>query len=224
MHVCLFDIDGTLLSSGGAGKAAMDLALSDAFGAPPDCSRDVKFSGRTDRAIARDLFAVAGVPFDAENWDRFVMAYLRRLPECLERITGKVLPGIQQLLQGLQTRDDVALGLLTGNTRRGASLKLGHYGLFEYFAFGGFGDEHWERNDVAREALQFARDMVGGRLHLDRVWVIGDTPLDIQCARSIGAKAVAVATGWDKADELAACEPDLLVEDFSDPSGFLNCL
>ena len=187
MLVCLFDIDGTLLRSGGAGKKAMEAALATAFGAP-DSADGVTFSGRTDRSIGRELFELHGIEHTPANWQRFLQSYLEHLPGCLDRHQGTVLPGIATLLERLTERSDIAVGLLTGNVRDGARLKLGHYGLYHHFAFGGFGDEHWERDDVAREALGVARAALGDSLHPQSIWVIGDTPLDIRCARAIGAR------------------------------------
>lgn len=220
MYVCLFDIDGTLLSSGGAGKAALEAALLEEFGLTALLAQ-VPYSGRTDRAIIRDLLRVHAIEEGPDCWQRLVAGYLRRLPDCLRRHQGRVLPGIQALLDGLAVREDVAVGLLTGNIRAGARTKLGHYGLEHYFAFGGFGDEHWERDDVAREALEVVRRHLNGRAVPERIWVIGDTPLDVQCARAIGARVAAVATGWHGRDELAAARPDLLLDDLSDPSPLL---
>jgi phosphoglycolate phosphatase-like HAD superfamily hydrolase len=221
MYICLFDIDGTLLSSGGAGKTAMEVALAAEFGVPPS-SNDVPFAGRTDRVIARDLLRSHGLDDSSTNWQRFLTAYLRLLPGCLANSTGRVLPGIAALLEALRSRDDVTLGLLTGNVRDGARLKLGHYGIFEYFAFGGFGDHHLSRDDVARDALAAAHGHVKGPVSAERIWVIGDTPFDIQCARSIGARAVAVATGLHSCEILAAVEPDLVLADFSDAEPLLR--
>jgi phosphoglycolate phosphatase-like HAD superfamily hydrolase len=221
MHVCLFDIDGTLISSGGAGKAALEAALASEFGVGPATER-LQFSGRTDRAIIRDLFAMHLLEDTPENRRRLVDSYLRHLPACLARGSGRILPGIAELLAALRERGDVAVGLLTGNLRAGARVKLGHFGLFDHFAFGGFGDEHYDRDDVAREALEAVHRHCNGAVCADRVWVIGDTPLDVRCARAIGARAVAVATGWHTRDELAACVPDLLLDDLSDPGPLLG--
>jgi phosphoglycolate phosphatase len=220
MNICLFDIDGTLLSSGGAGKAAMEAALESEFGRPPTAA-GVPFSGRTDRAITQDLFDFHGIDRSDSNWRRFLAAYLTHLPGCLARHNGKVLPGIDDLLQNLSGRNEFALGLLTGNIRDGARLKLGHYGLFDFFAFGGFGDHHLNRDDVAQEALGVIRSQFNDSIDLNSIWVIGDTPLDIRCARAIGARAVAVATGLHSVDELAAERPDLLLPDFSDAAPLL---
>lgn len=223
MYVCLFDIDGTLLLSGGAGKAAMEAALHSTFGVPAD-SGGVPYSGRTDPAIGRDLFKHHNIEATPANWERFLRAYLGHLPDCLSRHTGRVLPGIKALLDQLRKHDRVVLGLLTGNVEAGARLKLGHFGLFDYFAFGGFGDLHHHRDDVAREAWQLIEQRFKGLIRQDRVWVIGDTPHDVQCARAIGARVAAVATGWHPVDELGRCSPDLLLPDFSDPTPLLERL
>jgi phosphoglycolate phosphatase-like HAD superfamily hydrolase len=221
MHTILFDIDGTLLSSGGAGKAAMETALCQAFGVAEIRGR-IPFSGRTDRAIGRDLLEVHGVEASEPNLQRLASTYLSLLPRCLATHPGQVLPGIAALLDRLQQPERIVIGLLTGNLRHGARLKLGHYGIYDYFAFGGFGDEHFDRNDVARDALAAAKEHVNGDFRSDRVWVIGDTPLDVSCARHIGAKAVAVATGWTSREELRASKPDLFFDDLSDPLPFLD--
>jgi phosphoglycolate phosphatase-like HAD superfamily hydrolase len=222
MIACLFDIDGTLLSSGGAGKAALEGALTGDFGI--ELRGHVPYAGRTDRAIIRDLFRIHGIADTADNLQRLLNGYLGRLPESLRRHDGRVLPGIQALLLELKQAPHVAIGLLTGNMRAGARTKLGHFGLFEHFAFGGFGDHHFDRDDVAREALAAVHACVGPHCTADRVWVIGDTPLDVQCARAIGARVAAVATGLHSYDDLAPTRPDLLLNDFSDPSPLLRLI
>jgi phosphoglycolate phosphatase len=214
MRVFLFDIDGTLVSTGGAGKAALDEAFSAEFSIP--LPADVPLSGRTDRGIATSLFSLHGIEDSEANWQRFHLAYLKRLPEHLPRRRGEVLPGVVELLLLLQARGDVAVGLLTGNVPEGARLKLEHYGIYQHFAFGGYGDRHGHRNEVAREALAAAHAHVARPVSGDRVWVIGDTPLDVHCARSIGARVVAVATGVYSTSDLAPENPDLLVSDLRD--------
>ena len=220
MQVCLFDIDGTLLSSGGAGKAAMEAALATEFGTARSTD-GVPFAGRTDRAIVRELFQIHQIEECAHNFQRFLTAYLRHLPGCLGAHKGAVLPGIAALLQCLQERTEIAVGLLTGNVRDGARLKLGHYGLYHHFAFGGFGDRHLTRDEVAQEARAAVCSHLKKQVASEQIWVIGDTPLDVRCARSIGARAVAVATGFHSLDVLEAERPDLLFADFSDPSRLL---
>src|SRR5437762_986224 len=128
MIVCLFDIDGTLLASGGAGKAALEASFTEEFGIP--LRGHIPYSGRTDRAIARDLLTMHQVADTTANREKLVAGYLARLPDSLNNHQGRVLPGILALLDVLQSRPDVALGLLTGNIRAGARVKLGHYRLF----------------------------------------------------------------------------------------------
>jgi phosphoglycolate phosphatase len=222
MIACLFDIDGTLLASGGAGKAALEAAVTGEFGVT--LQGQIPYAGRTDRAIVRDLFRLHAIAETPENLRTLLDGYLRRLPESLRRHDGRVLPGIASLLQQLGERPDVAVGLLTGNVRAGARAKLGHFGLFEHFQFGGFGDHHFDRDDVAREALAAVQATVGAHCTADCVWVIGDTPLDVRCARAIGARVAAVATGLHSCDELAPTNPDLLLSDLSDATPLLRLI
>jgi phosphoglycolate phosphatase-like HAD superfamily hydrolase len=221
MIACLFDIDGTLLASGGAGKAALELAFTEIFGIA--LRVQIPYSGRTDRAIARDLLRSHEIDDSHDNWQRLLAGYLARLPDSLNRHNGRVLPGILAVLAALRQRADVAIGLLTGNVRAGARVKLGHYGLFDHFAFGGFGDHHFDRDDVAREALDAVRSHLG-QTAPKQIWVIGDTPLDVQCARAIGAKVVAVATGIHTLEQLRDAQPDLTLADLADPRPFLERL
>lgn len=214
MVVVLFDIDGTLISTGGAGLESLRTALREEFqvGEP----RDVPVSGRTDRGIARQLFQTHGIADTEPHWERFREAYLLALAEWLPRKAGRVLPGVIELIEALSRRESTLMGLLTGNIRAGAQLKLGHYGLAQHFDFGGFGDRHAHRNGVAEEALAESRTRAQATGQAPRsVWVIGDTPLDIECARAIGARCVAVGTGSFSAAELAAHEPDLAIPDLS---------
>ncbi len=222
MRACLFDIDGTLLASGGAGKAAMDEALASEFGVTEPIAH-VTMSGRTDRGIARDQFELHAIEATPENWRRFRDAYLRRLPASLARLEGRVLPGVESLLSQLAAAP-VAVGLLTGNMSQGADTKLRHYGIDEYFSFGAYGDRHFTRDEVAEEALRLVSQHLEEEVDPAAVWVIGDTPLDVSCARAIGAKAFAVATGVFSYDELAAAGPDILLMDLSDPSPLLELL
>jgi phosphoglycolate phosphatase-like HAD superfamily hydrolase len=221
MNVFLFDIDGTLISTGGAGKGALEAAMASEFGRH-ELKGEVSYSGRTDRAIIRDLFAQNDIEETPDNLQRLLAAYLGHLPVCLSSSSGKVLPGIATILDILAQRNSAVVGLLTGNVRDGARVKLGHFGLFHHFAFGGFGDHHFCRNDVARDALAEVHNHLDGSVSPDHIWVIGDTPLDVQCARSIGARVAAIGTGWHSMDELAAAEPDLLFADLSDPEPLLK--
>lgn len=210
MYVILFDIDGTLLNTGGAGGVSLLGAFRSVFDiAEPG---RVPFAGRTDRWIVSSLFGLHGIEDTDLNWVRVRDEYFRRLVRELPKYQGCVLPGVEPLLTHLTARADVAVGLLTGNTQRGAHLKLTHYALDQYFRFGGFGDRQRDRTDVAAEALVAARQYLGHDIVSERVWVIGDTPLDVQCARAVGVGAVAVATGWHDHAALQASTPDLLLD------------
>lgn len=221
MRVCLFDIDGTLISSGGAGKAALEAALASEFGITHVIEK-LQLSGRTDRAIAHDLLHYLGLDHSPETWQRLIQGYLRHLPDTLRTTPGRVLPGIVELLQVFQKRGDILVGLLTGNLREGARVKLGHFGLYHHFRVGGYGDHHLDRDDVAREALTEVLALLACEIDPGDIWVVGDTPLDIRCARAIGARVAAVCTGWHTREELARHGPDLLLEDLTDPTSLLN--
>ena len=221
MKICLFDIDGTLLSSGGAGKAALESAFTEDFGVA--LRHHIPYSGRTDRAIMRDLFRLHDLEDTPARVEKLLAGYLSRLPNSLNVRDGRVLPGILGLLDWMRTAGTYSIGLLTGNVRAGAKVKLGHYGLFEHLAFGGFGDNHFDRDDVAREALAVIRQEIDSVVSADQIWVIGDTPLDVQCARAIGARVAAVATGMHSVEQLAASKPDIVLADLSDPSPLIDC-
>lgn len=220
MHICFLDIDGTLLLTGGAGQSAFAETFASDFGVS-ELNGNVYFSGRSDKAIAMDLFSCHGIDPTEAHWRRFCTGYLGRLDKSLQKCKGAVLPGVPALLEALVARGDVAIGLLTGNMREGARRKLCHYGLWDWFPFGGFGDEHMERCGIAAAALMAAeshmkRDRavaaLNGAAANRRIVVIGDTPHDVQCGRSIGARCVGVATGSTSAQDLVASQPDVFVE------------
>lgn len=222
MHVILFDIDGTLLHSGGAGQAGIERALELAFGvtAPTD---GIPTAGRTDRGIGRDLIRFHGLEESETTHARLQQTYLSVLPQELAGRQGIVYPGVRELLNRLSRRNDVRLGLLTGNYREAAWQKLRHFGLAEHFAFGGFGDDHADRDDVARQALAAAAEHHAPHtISRDKLWVIGDTPADVRCGRAIEARVIAVATGLYSFAELQKTEPDHLFADFSDVEAVLS--
>ena len=212
--VLLFDIDGTLIDAGGAGQAAMEGALSQLFGANQPVT-GIPTAGRTDRAIAVDLFEFHQLEMNDGHWSQYLETYFRLLPESLATNPGSILPGVVTLLEQLSERDDVLLGLLTGNFANGAQLKLAH------FEWGGFGDQHVNRDDVARTAFDVAKSKLP-QLKPHDVWVIGDTPADVRCGRAIGANVLSVATGIYREDELRPHAPDLLLKDLSQPDEWLS--
>ncbi len=219
MYAVLFDIDGTLLLTAGAGMKAFAAAFADLFEVR-ELTGDVPFAGRSDRAIAQDLMHLHGIEPTAKHWQQFVESYLQHLKITLPQCAGEIMPGVHGLLDALQRQDHVLVGLLTGNLRSGATRKLSHYGLADYFPFGGFGDLWTNRDAIASEAYEQARFHAHGKL--DGVMVIGDTVHDIRCARSIGACAVAVPTGNTSSDHLRDEAPDILVEDLTEMEPLLE--
>ena len=220
MNVFLFDIDGTLIDAGGAGQAAMEASLAGEFRVTKPVT-GISTAGRTDRAIAMDLFEFHGIEVNDNHWSRYLTTYFQLLPNSLRLHQGLVLPGVVGLLERLRTQSHVQLGLLTGNFAKGAELKLAHYGLADHFSFGGFGDLHLDRDDVAREAFQTVRSKFP-EIEPHQVWVIGDTPSDIRCGRAIGAKVLAVGTGMFSVKELEPHHPDVLLKDLDDAGNWLQ--
>lgn len=219
----LFDIDGTLLLTGRAGEHALRLGIKERFGVDDDLS-SISFAGSTDSAIVRQMFAAHGIPATPENITDLLDGYVRHLARELPRREGRVLPGIVALLEALHAREDCVLGLLTGNIEKGAQLKLSHYGVWDYFEFGAYADDHIDRNKLGPVARARAAEKHGISFAPADVFVLGDTPKDIDCARSAGFVAVAIATGSYGKDELAAHRPDFLFEDLSDTQGVLQTL
>ena len=227
MYAVLFDIDGTLVQTGGAGQLAFAETFAAEFGVA-EISAAVGFAGRSDRAIAMELLEVHGLPTTDGNWRRFRTAYLSRLSDALRRKQGRVLPGVGELLDALDAEPNSAVGLLTGNVHEGARKKLDYYGLGRRFAFGGYGDDTNDRAEIAAialaEANRHAASRPGPPTLLSGAMVIGDTIYDIRCARAINALAVAVPTGGSTRDELAAEGPDILLEDLSQAAPLLQVL
>jgi len=213
-RVIFFDIDGTLLTSGGAGQLALERALIDEFRIEFPFE-GVLTAGRTDRGITDEIFARYGVENTAQNRARFRDAYLRHLQDTLACSPGALLPRVLELLEELTTHRHLTLSLLTGNYAEGAWIKLRHYKLDRFFTFGGFGDNDADRDDVARNALTAAEKSFRRHLEGAHTLVIGDTPADIRCAKAIGARSVAVATGTYDSQSLQAHGPDHLFDDFS---------
>jgi len=208
MKTLLFDIDGTLLNTSGAGMKAISATMQELYGIGD--LPQVAVHGRTDRAIVGDLLQELGISIE-ENLGDFYQAYWQALPSYLQHSESYLLPGIEETLELLAQRADVAVGLLTGNAARAAEIKLKHFNVEGYFQFGGFGDFLACRNAVAEQAVQSAASHLGDRFQPDQVWVIGDTVNDIRCGRSIDSRVIAVETGGASAQELAEAKPDYQV-------------
>ncbi|MEO8352736.1 MAG: HAD family hydrolase [Chthoniobacteraceae bacterium] len=218
----LFDIDGTLLASGGAGIRALELTTAEIFG-DADIS-DIDIAGRTDLAITHQIFALHGRDPEPAAVTVFSDCYLSHLSRMLPIVEGRLLPGIIELLEALKARPDCVVALLTGNLERGAKLKLTHFGLWQYFEFGAYADDHHDRNELGPVARRRAVECHGTEFPPERIFVLGDTPHDISCARAIDARAVAIATGRHSREILAEYQPDFLFDDLSDVPAVLAVL
>jgi phosphoglycolate phosphatase-like HAD superfamily hydrolase len=216
VKLVLFDIDGTLIRTGGAGLRAFAETFGEVFNLP-EATKTLQFAGRTDVSLVRECFLKNGVEPTRENFDRFFAEYPVRLQRWLGTLPAEVLPGIDSFLDDLYALPDrPVIGLLTGNIRRGAELKLRRLGLWERFELGAFADDHEDRNCIAAAARKRGEQKIGRTLHGDEIVVIGDTPHDVTCGKSIAAKVLAVATGIHSREELARETPTWAVDKVSD--------
>ncbi len=226
MRLALFDIDGTLLREGIAPKLAFARALRETFDTTGPIS-GFRFAGMTDPQCVAEIMRMAGIADDViqERRDQCLERYVTHLRVEMRNHDGaKLFPGVKEVLGRLHGRDDVLVGLLTGNVQPGAMLKLDRFKLGEYFRFGAFGDDHEDRCELARIALEKAGRLTGRPVRGDDTTVIGDTPRDVACARAIGARAVIVATGLVSRDELERAKPDIILESFADVEGTLQAI
>jgi len=211
--VVLFDIDGTLVQTARAGVRGMNAAFAELHGRA-DALGGVPIAGRTDRAIVSDAFRAAGLHPSDDAIMALRDAYVRHLEVEIRRPAAGafgVLPGVEPLLDWLARGSTAPVGLLTGNFARGAAIKLSYFDLWRRFAFGAFGDDHLDRRDLVPVACERCRD-AGLVVSPASLIIVGDTPLDIDCAHAHGALAVAVATGLYSADVLREAGADLVVE------------
>jgi phosphoglycolate phosphatase len=222
-RLLLFDIDGTLIVSGGAGEGALKDAMKERFGVEEDLV-GITLAGSTDALIARVLLQKHCLAVTAENSAALLESYLQHLPHRLPKHAGRILPGILPLLEDLKTREEFVLALLTGNLQRGAEIKLTHYGMWSHFEFGAFADDHHDRNELGHFARARAVDHRGIHFAPENIYVIGDTPRDIECGRAIGAKTVAIATGNYPVEVLREFHPDFLFADLSETEAVIAAL
>jgi phosphoglycolate phosphatase-like HAD superfamily hydrolase len=213
IRLVLFDIDGTLVHTGGAGTKAFSLTFSHVFGLHHGAER-MKFAGRTDVSLVREFLQIHGVPASPENFRRFFDNYVFFLDQVLARSNGSECLGTSRFLTDLLALPDPPmLGLLTGNIRLGAEIKLRRFALWDHFSMGGFADDHEDRNHIAAAALQRARRALDPHLQPQEIVVVGDTPFDVRCGKFIGARTLAVATGGSTCAELKEHGADWTVED-----------
>jgi phosphoglycolate phosphatase len=223
IRLVLFDIDGTLIHTSGAGEKAFARVFANFFGVT-DGTEKLKFAGRTDVAILREFFVHNAIAPSMDNIEQFFEAYVFMLEHMLETLPGGMHPGVWTWLHDLRSLPQKpVVGLLTGNIRLGAEIKLRRFGLWEQFEIGAFADDSPERNEIAAIAKEHGEKVFGGELRGEEVLVIGDTPLDIGCARAIGARILAVGTGMYRPKDLLPLQPDWVVENLEKISAAEVC-
>jgi len=214
----LFDIDGTLITTGGAGTRSMNLAFEELFGIE-NAFRDISMAGKTDLQIMKEGLSKHGISFNSGNLERMRDGYLRFLRREIENPDRGLMPGIEEFLQYLKD-NDVATGLLTGNLEEGARIKLDACGIFDYFIDGAFGSDHEDRDRL----LPIAIEKFGSRgmnFRPEQCIIIGDMPRDVRCARVHGAVCIAVATGPYSREALEKTDADAVVKTLNN---FMDCL
>lgn len=218
----LFDVDGTLILSGGAGVRSVNDAFEKLFGVT-DAMAACHPDGKTDPAIFQEVARThLGRTLTPDESNAVAEAYLEALAREVPASSGyEVMPGVGALLDALSADGRLLLGLATGNLEEGARIKLARAGLDRFFAFGGYGSDHEDRVRLIEVAIARAAGVAGRAFSPDEIFVIGDTSRDIAAARGAGARCVAVATGSTPPEELSRHEPDALLRDLSDISAFL---
>lgn len=223
-YVLLWDIDGTLISGGGAGERALEKTAK-AFLGKDISIQSIDYHGRTDRRISRMFYEHTGHRPSDDEVATFTVRYLEILREEIQASPEAHLkPGILDILAKVEEHPDFAQGLLTGNLPEGAKTKLEHFNLWPYFPFGAFADHAEERNELAPHALRLVRQQISPDFPPERLIVIGDTPHDVTCGKHIGALTVAVATGNYSLRQLQQATPDAAFADFHDLTPFTNWL
>lgn len=216
--IVLFDVDGTLVTTGGAGRRAIEHAF-EVFAGRRDATEGLKFGGMTDRGIARYGLERIGRVADEATFEAFFACYLGVLGDEVARAQGyRTLPGVVEIVDALEHEAHLAVGLGTGNLEQGAMVKLARVGLDVRFPFGGYGSDSEDRGELLLAGAKRGAARLGRPLEACRVVVVGDTPRDVAAARAIGAECLGVATGGADADTLSSAAPDVLVRDLTDPT------
>jgi phosphoglycolate phosphatase len=221
MTVLFWDIDGTLLTTAKAGVFAWDDAVREMTGREFHLA-SMRIDGLTDYQIAARTFETLGIHPDDGMVERLVRRYEELLPTSLPRKAGRVLPNVREILERLRDRQDIRSYLLTGNTRGGATAKLTHYRLMEFFPDGGFAEDQLDRSTIASRAMGIAR--AAGPVKAEESFVIGDTPHDIRCAKAICARTIAVATGGYTVAELEPHQPWRVFAELPAPDRFIQII
>ncbi len=215
MNAVLFDIDGTLLDMRGVGRQSFVSALKTTFGIDDEL-RYVEFPGNTDLNILQQVMKHHGRPLSSSDCERFHIQLPRELSATAHQAKLILYPGVRELLESLSSTPGIILGLVTGNVEACAWIKLQQFNLHNHFVLGAFGDEHANRNTLARLALDRVTAHLEPGQTLEACFLVGDTPNDIAAAHSIGAVSVAVATGKFNTQALKSAGADVVLPDLSD--------
>ena len=220
MRLVLFDIDGTLIDSGGAGVRSLDLALKDLFSIE-NGFHGISMAGKTDTQIIKEGIMKHGLSANG-TIDAVIKAYLNYLKREINNDRKHVKPGIYEVLEELKPLQDLGLGLLTGNIEEGARIKLEPFRLNEYFPAGAFGSDDEDRNNLLPIAVKRFEELFQQKIEADNCIIVGDTPRDVECAHIYGAMCIAVATGPYSYDDLIEAGADYVVQDLSDRNALLQ--
>jgi phosphoglycolate phosphatase-like HAD superfamily hydrolase len=223
MKLILFDIDGTLISTGGAGVRSLDYAFRDAFGIP-NAFAEISMAGKTDVLIVKEALARHGLPNDNGVIPQILDLYLKHLAKEILTSPLELKPGIKEALDVLKTQPEFTIGLLTGNLEDGARIKLQAFGMYDYFLCGAFGSDHEDRNQLLPIAVSRFQKIKKQEIGFSQCVIIGDTPRDVACAKPYGAACIAVATGPYSVETLRQTEADVVMEDLSDTTALLETL
>ena len=213
MYLMLFDIDGTLIDSGGAGSRSLNLSFKELFSIM-NAFYGISMAGKTDTEIIKEAMLRHGIAMDG-NLNVVIYTYLKHLRREINNERRHLKPGIYELLEKLSTTKDVHLGLLTGNIEPGARIKLDPFNLNKYFPTGAFGSDDEDRNKLLPIALKRFEERCRRKIRVNECLIVGDTPRDVQCAKTYEARSLGVATGPYSIDELRAAGADYAVKDLS---------
>jgi phosphoglycolate phosphatase-like HAD superfamily hydrolase len=221
MKLLLFDIDGTLIDTGGAGSRSLNISFEELFSIK-EAFKDISMAGKTDIQIMKEGMIKHQISYQDSILTKIINTYIKNLSIQMNNNNKHLKPGIKNLLQILSQKNDFAIGLLTGNIEKGARIKLEPFGLNQYFPSGAFGSDHEDRNRLLPIAVERFTKIVKRNINFRDCIIIGDTPRDVYCAKPYGARCIAVSTGPYSYDSLIKSGADFVMKDLSDTITFLN--